>query len=226
MESYPANEFPGIFLGENMSNPTLYSSNSDFSISFFQTKDTLSDPEDYRSFLKNAIGRFRKSITYTNYKSYLMGLGLDRCQMLGNITSEMATVEMHHNIITIFDIALIISEHILNTYGQICTFDLAELIRQEHINNHIPLVFLSKTAHQLYHNTDELYISPSMTFGDWWSLLERYHTGITEGIAFKIIFYLNQAIHEGNEADDHNLFKLRDQLMYWMTDNIKFRYAV
>ena len=109
-------------------NPTWQSPNSPFEISFAQTRESLMDIEVFKSFLDNAISRFRHSRTYKHYKAHLMEMGLNRCQFQGNIKSdidqEMATIEMHHNILTIFDVALIITEHMLNVQGATTTFDL------------------------------------------------------------------------------------------------------
>ena len=217
------NEFPDICLTNETLNPTLISPNQEFSISFYQTKETLQDPEIYRNFLKNAIGTFRRSATYTHYKAYLCNLGLDRCQMMGNINSEMATIEMHHNMLTIYDIAIIISEHILNTYGKISTFDLVELLGQEHKNNRIQIVMLSLTAHQLYHNDDDFFIHPSMCIGDWTKFLELYQYGITQDIAFKILFYLKKAIELGG-SDDNGLLNVRDRIIDWSDRNVQLFY--
>ena len=96
-----------------------------------------------------------------------MDLGLDRCQFHSALKSsenkeeKMVDLEMHHAILTIFDIALIITEHVLNTTGYITTFDLIHILKWVHKNNMVGVVMLSKTAHQLYHNTNEFFIITS-----------------------------------------------------------------
>ena len=217
------NGIPDIELyGEN--NPTIYSPNSPYEISFYQTKQTLTENvEDYSDFLHNAISRFRKSRTYKHYKGYLIGLGLDRCQFHGNITDQMATIEMHHNMLTIFDIALILTEYMLNTYGYITTYDLVYLLKQEHKNNRIPLVMLSLTPHQLYHNDDDFYIDPKMGFGKWWEFLEMYKEGITLDIAYKIIKILDTSIKKDGSSDDNNLLNIREKILDWSQYN-EFKY--
>ena len=153
-----------------------------------------------------------------------MGIGADHCQFHGNITDEMATLEMHHSMITIYDIAIIITEHVLNTYGKITTFDLAQLLRQEHTNHRVQLVMLSLTPHQLYHNTEDFFIHPDMSITkDWWEFLEKYHTGITQDIAFKILFYLKRAIDEGG-SNDKGLLELRSRVLDWSQSNIQLNY--
>ena len=202
------NEFPGIiYYGDK--NPALSSPNSLYDIEFYMTKESLLDVDVYKQFLDNAISRFRKTGEYKQYKSYLMSLGLDKCQIFGNIDDEMATVEMHHNFLTIHDIALLITEHVLATVGMISTFDLVQLLIIEHQSNNIPIVMLSKTAHEAYHANKDSFIPPNMTFGKWWELLYRYRFGITIDIAKKVIIFIQRYLNE----NDCMSIKLRDDIM-------------
>ena len=186
------NMYPNIIQYSDK-NPAVRSPYASTDLFFYQTKETLSDIDTYRNFLKNAESRFRASKEYKAYKSYLIeDMGINRCQIFGNINIEDADIELHHNILNLFDICLLISSHIINTIGIITTFDLVELLIQEHYNNRVGITFLSKTAHQIYTNDPEGYIPPEMTFGKWWELLSIYKYGITYEIASKIINYLNK----------------------------------
>lgn len=148
-------------------NPIVRSPYAITDLMFYQTRETLQDIDIFRNFLKNAERRFRASKEYKAYKSYLIEyLGIDRCQIFGNITMEDADIELHHNVLGLFDIALLITLHTVNTIGIITTFDLIQLLIQEHYNNRVGVTFLSKTAHQQYTNDPNAYIPPEMTFGD------------------------------------------------------------
>jgi hypothetical protein len=87
------NPIPGIDSFDENMNPVISSPNSEYAIPFYQTRDTLTDVDVYRRFLKNVEKRFRSSATYTNYKSFIMELGFDHCQIHGYINSSMATLE-------------------------------------------------------------------------------------------------------------------------------------
>lgn len=172
-------------------NPAIHSPSAPYDIYFYQTKESLTDPEVYRNFIKNAETRFRRSQDYKIYKSYLMDLGFDHCQVMGNIESDQGVdIELHHNILTLFDDCILISEHVLNTVGYISTFDLIQLLINEHKQNRIPCCFLSVTAHQMFTSDSESYIPPNMTFGKWWEFLAKYKYGITYDIAQKINKYI------------------------------------
>lgn len=206
----------GIIVSDMDNNPTLSSENSELSISFYQTRESLYSPELYSKFIKNAVKRFRSSPTYTNYKHTLIESGFDCCAIQSNLTAEHCTIEMHHNILTIFDLTFIICEHLLNTVGKVSTFDLVRILKAEHCNNQIPLVMLTVTGHELNHDNDEFFIHPDITFGDWISFLNRYNRGITPELAGKLIRYLNRAESEGGSTDG-GLLKLRDHIYDWST---------
>ena len=186
------NYFPSI-INYDIHNPVVRSPYAANDLYFYQTKDTLMDVDVFRNFLKNAESRFRACKEYKAYKSYLIEqLGINRCQILGNITTEDADVELHHNILGLFDICLLITSHIINTVGIISTFDLVQMLIEEHKANRVGITFLSSTVHQVYTNSYDSYIPPEMTFGKWWELLERYKYGITYDIASKVIKYINR----------------------------------
>lgn len=201
----------GVDVSFDFNNPTLTSLNSPFQLQFAQDAESLLDIEFYKSLITNAVSAFRKSRVYKQYKSYLISLGLDYCQFHANINSEMATIEMHHNMITIFDIAVIIAEHKIKMGEFITTFDLVKELEKVHTENKVQLVMLSLTAHQLYHNTDDFFIHPDMCFGDWMSFLYEYRYGITRDIAYKILFYIKDALKQGTSNDGEYL-KLRDAI--------------
>lgn len=157
---------------------------------FYQDKDSITDFDQFEKFIKHSVSQFRKSDEYKAYKSILMNNGLNKCQIYGNIDNEMASIEMHHNILTIYDDAMIIALHVINTYGMINSFMLIQLLIQAHYDNIIPVTMLSETAHQYYHSYNG-YLPPNMIHGNWWEFLSNYRYGITLPIAKKIINYLN-----------------------------------
>ena len=105
----------------------------------------------------------------------------------------MASLEMHHCMLNIFDIAIMITENALNTVGFITEFQLVKLIKQEHINNRVPVVMLCKSCHQKYH----------------------HKAGMTGEIMEKIIRYLNRGLGEKFQyrlEDRDRLLALRDNI--------------
>lgn len=214
-------DIPGISVEYDDSyNPMVISPNAPYGITFYMTRETLLDVEVYKNFLDNAIAGFRHSNAYTLVKSDLMEQGLDHCQIMSNITEEEVGakgLEMHHNFLTIFDIALLITEHVINTVGIISTFDLMYLLEVEHREHRVPLVMLSETVHQMYHNNEDLIIPASMTTGNWLELLQRYSKGITLRIAEKVSNFINESINneDQNSSTIKELLAVRDYAESW-----------
>lgn len=205
----------------NQFNPTLYSPYGDESISLYKTKETF-DVEIVRSFVRNCMKRFRSSVTYTNYKSYLMQLGLDRCQVLG-IDSSMATLEMHHNFLKLDDITLMITNHILNTVGMVNTFMVVKELKRVHTENKVPIVMTSKTIHQLHHANKDFVLPSKLCFGFWTELIREFYKGLTLDISYKIIHFIDESITYSNdsykELPDHELLTVRNELKKWSEYN-------
>ena len=218
------NPIPDIYFFENLGNPTLRSPNSPYEISFHQTRASLNNPELYEDFLKNCISRFRKSLTYKNYKSFLYDIGLDHSQIHGNISSEMASLEMHHNILTVFDIAFIITEWFINTRGFVNTFDVITTLKKVHTNHRVSLIMLDETTHQVYHDDPMFFIDPKMCTPGWLLFLEEFKEGITKNIAFKIINYIDEAMMQVT-SNDNGLLDLREHVINWSDRNQYTYYA-
>lgn len=217
MDAY--NPLPGIEQISVNQNPGIYSPDSTYAIFFYETKESLMDPESYRAFLKNCERRIRQSPAYSNYKGHLMGLGLDHCQVHGYINGDMATLEMHHCILTLFDIVLMVTEHFLNTTGYVSTFDVVQAVKDEHKQNNIAIVMLTKTPHQLYHNDRSFFIHPDMCVGNWGYLIEKYRDGLTQDLAFKLLYYIKKSLETG-VSDDGGLLKLRETILDWSSRNV------
>jgi hypothetical protein len=194
--------------------PTLWFNCAEYPLPFYQTRESLADIDRYKAFINNCTHRFRSSRSYKNYKAYLMSLGMNKSQLVGNIEDGMSNIEMHHNFLTIFDITILISQHILNTVGKCTTFDIISLLIQEHRSNNIPIVMLDETSHQMFHDNPDFYIPISMTFGQWWNLLMKYRYGITIDIAYKVIKYIRNC-QSNNELTDISFYKLEDTIKSW-----------
>ena len=212
MEFNPFPDVNSIYDGNNL---YISSPHSTYAIPFYATRESLMDTENYRAFLKNVESRFRHSEFYKGYKSHIYNY-MDHSQVHANINAEMANLEMHHAIITLFDIALMITEYYLNIYGYVTTFDVVQTIKDEHRQNNIPLVMLDETSHQVYHpNSGVFVLHPDMCISKRWPLfLEKYKSGITQDLAFKILYYLKRSIDAGH-SDDQGLLELRDKIRDW-----------
>lgn len=215
------NNFPDIQSINYGGNPTIVSPNAEHYISLRQTRETLEDVDTYTSFVKSAVSLFRGSPFYNAYKAHLCDLGLNRCQYLSNLPTQgpddkkaPVTIEMNHVILTIFDIALIITEHVIRTYGSISTPELVLLIQQEHAEHRIPIVMMSKSVHEAYHSDPMFFVHPNLVFGKWWEFLQKYSLGIMPDTAAKIKYYIDKS-EEMTHSTDNGLLKIADDVLEW-----------
>lgn len=218
------NSFPDIKNINISGNPTLITPNKEDMISL---RFTFADSEDvdlYVKFIRNAVKLFRSTEYYKIYKAHLIQLGLDRCQILGNLPVDTddkntsVTIEMNHVIITIFDIAYMICETVLKTYGSITTFELVGLLIKEHAEHRVPLVMMCKSVHQAYHADPLFFVHPKQVFGYWWELVYKYKLGISPQIASKIVYYCKKC-KEVSATNANGLLQVAQDVQEWGSYN-------
>ena len=93
-----------------------------------------------------------------------------------------------------------------------------------HKENEIPIVMLSKTAHQMYHNGDGVILPARMCYGYWFDLLKRYNKGITLNLAQKIMLFIQRSIdfEQENQFDNNcsnTMLVVRDNVERWSKYN-------
>lgn len=201
-------------------NPTISCPESLYNIHFFFTDDDSHNVEDYKSMIVNAVSIFRSSRLYKMYKGFLIDLGLDQCQLLPGVNVDIGDkgdnfVEMHHNFLTIFDVAILIAGHKLENEGYISTFDLVHELKEVHRSSMVPIVMLSKTPHQMFHANEDFMLPAQITFGFWQELLNNYKDGLTEEIMRKVTIFLQRSQeYQQTHADFTNsLLELREEGM-------------
>lgn len=177
-----------------------------FTVKYFKDKTDFYEPRYYIQFIKNIEKEVRNSDEYKAYINYLKTeIGLDYCSVFGNITDEKATIEMHHGpIFTLFDIVSIILEWYIMNGKEVSTFEIAKVVLQEHFDNHVQVVMLSKTAHQAVH-AGKIFISPKQAFGDINPFIDKYMSAMTQ----EQIDTYNQYVElsENNNTTDNGLLK-------------------
>lgn len=173
--------------------------------------DFFNDPEYFQRFIKNVESLFRRSHPFYNYyKSYLINdIGLDRCQVNSNISVNVADLEMHHTLLTLYDIVFLITKYHLRVNGFVDTHIVLRDLIDAHKNNIVPIVMLTTTNHELYHK-DNLFIPLNLIFGNFSELILKYKEGITFPIINKIKRYLDIT---GVDINNDEALKLNDAIL-------------
>ena len=139
---------------------------------------------------------------------------MDHCQVLGNIALEDAVLEIHHGpLFTLFDICMVILNHQINLNDdKITTFNIANLVLEEHRLGHIQLVVLSSTVHQLI-DTGEIFINLNQAIGDIQKFIIKYKDGIDNTMIEKINAYID--LSKKYESTDNSILQLENKMVDW-----------
>jgi hypothetical protein len=198
---------------------TVSSSNELFDISFFSDRTSLRDIENFVRFVKACEWTVRKSDEYKNFKAQVIAKGLDRCQILGHISSDGSDdvdIEMHHGpLFTLFDYCAIVIDALLFRGEKVSTFRVGRLVLDEHFADHIQIVMLSKTVHQLV-DTGNMFIHFNQATGNISEFIKAYHEGLTPDRIEKINKYIE--LCDQFDTFDNGLLDLKNTITDWNYD--------
>lgn len=208
---------PNIEFSKPNKNPTIDSESSNYMLPFFKDTEYFTNLDNFVFFVKAVEKMVRSSQYYSRYVKYIKeDIGLNYCQVLSNIKVEEednTELEMHHGpILTLFDYVAIMLDHMLYNNKKISTFRLADKILQEHYDNHVQVVMISKTVHEEVHNGN-IFLNAKQAFGDINAFLSKYKDGISEDQKRKINRYI--ALCEEHDSFDKHTLQLKDNIKNW-----------
>jgi hypothetical protein len=130
-------------------------------------------------YIKNIESLVRSSIELRSLFKYLKDeLKLNECSILNGVTTNNASIELHHYPFTLFDIVDIVSKKRRLRDEDLNPISVSEEVVKIHYKKMIGLVALSKTAHELAHSGN-LLIKPEQIFGNVKLFMEEYNCGLS-----------------------------------------------
>ena len=211
-------DIPNIDFKKPVKNPTIDSDTSLYTLPFYKDVEYFSNLDNFVGFIKATESLVRTSKYYSRYIKYLKEeVGLNFCQVLSNIKQEDETsnvdIEMHHGpILTLFDYISIVIDHMIYNNMNVNTFKVADIILEEHFNNNVQVVMLSKTGHEEVH-MNNVFISTKQAFGDLNAFITKYKDGISDEQIVKINKYIEMS--EKYDSYDKGILDLRDKIRSW-----------
>lgn len=153
--------------------------------------------KDKIKFIKTTERLIRSSMEYRDYISFLKeNIGLDSCLFFQKITagskSKKVKIELHHEPLTLFDIVNIVLTKYQEEGLEIDALDISDEVMDIHYRNLVGLVPLSKTAHEMVHNSTKLFVPINMCYGNYSEFLKEYDSYISDEIYDKIERKINQ----------------------------------
>lgn len=138
-------------------------------------------------YIKRVEKIIRSSQEYRDYIQFLKEhLDLNKCIFFQNVTSEKGTgkrgrvsIELHHEPFTLYDYVSVVVARFEEEGLPLNDLLIADEVLELHYANQVGLVPLSKTMHQVIHNSDKLLIPLNMVYGNYSEFLDKYDQYIT-----------------------------------------------
>lgn len=211
---------PGIIFDKTETpHPTVDSDNAHFYLEFDKSDDFFSYYDNEVAFYKGVEKLVRKhpfiKKTYPKYLKEIVGLNV--CEIMPGIEADdknKVSIEMHHGpILTLFDTVEIVTKH-MRAHGvkNINTFSVAKEVVEQHRQNNVRVVFLSKSAHRKLHD-EGIYLNYNQGFGDTLNFLELFKDGVDKDMKMKINEYIGWSLD--HDSTDSDIFKVADTMREW-----------
>lgn len=143
----------------------------------------ISDTKKKRRFINQVKRAVRSSIEYRDYIQFLKEhMDMDSCAFFNMVTSntqnnnenKKVKIEIHHEPLTLDDIVSVVLEKQIQGGEEINALYVAEEVMELHYRNMVGLIPLSKTIHELVHNTDKVPIPLYMCYGAYADFFKEY----------------------------------------------------
>lgn len=150
----------------------------------------LTNDKEKHKFICRVEKLIRSSMEYRDYMQFLKdNVGLDSCtffQSIGGNKKSRVSIEMHHEPFTLYDYVAVVLEKFINEGLPINDLNIADEVMLIHYENKVGLVPLSKTMHQVIHNSTKLIVPLNMVYGKYSDFLEEYEPYIDESLYDKL----------------------------------------
>lgn len=156
----------------------------------------LNTDKDKIKFIKRIEQLVRSSMEYRDYIAYLKEyVDMKHCAFFNNVENEQGSkvrIEIHHEPLTLFDIVKTVINKFIEESIPLNDLYIADEVIELHYTNKVGLIPLSKSVHQIVHNSNEILIPLNLIYGEYRDFLEEYNDYLDEDILDKIEMKINQ----------------------------------
>lgn len=139
---------------------------------------TYKNSRDKDKLIKRIERYIRSSMEYRDYVAFLReNIGMDACAFFSNISKsngKHVRIEVHHEPLRLYDLVAIVLEKYEQQAIPLNDLMISEEVMKIHYKNQVGLIPLSKTIHQVIHNSDKLVIPAYMIYGDYNQFVKEY----------------------------------------------------
>ena len=184
---------------------------------------SISTDKEKERFIKRIERIVRKSGEYRDYIQFLrQNLDMDSCAFFNNVTKKTNSkirIEVHHEPLTLYDIVKILTEKYLQTGEEIDDLLIAEEVTRIHYTNQVGLIPLSKTLHEVVHNSNKLTIPMYMISGNFMAFLRENEEYWQEDKA--IVKKLELLFTRTKEINESSFDVLKEKFVYLKVDGFE-----
>ena len=136
----------------------------------------LNTDKDKVKFIKRCEKVIRSSMEYRDYITYLKeNVDMANCaffNMISSKDSKRTKIEIHHEPFTLYDYVEVVVDRFIGEGLPLNDLMIADEVMELHYNNLVGLIPLSKTIHEVVHNSTKIFIPLNMVYGDYSSFLD------------------------------------------------------
>lgn len=156
----------------------------------------LNTDKEKEKFIKRCEQLIRSSLEYRDYIAYLKeNVNMSKCAFFQNVENGQGArvrIEIHHEPLTLFDIVSVVLNKYLEEGIPINDLYIADEVMDLHYRNMVGLIPLSKSLHQIVHNSNEILIPLNLVFGNYRDFIHEYEDYLDENIINKIERKINE----------------------------------
>ena len=156
----------------------------------------LNTEKDKEKYIKRIEKVIRSSMEYKDYIQYLRDyVDMSHCAFFNNVENSQGTrvrIEIHHEPLTLFDIVKTVLHKYIEEGIPLNDLYIADEVMDLHYRNLVGLIPLSKSMHQIVHNSNEIVIPLNLVYGEYKEFLNEYNDYLDEAILDKIEMKINE----------------------------------
>jgi hypothetical protein len=204
---------------------------SNIEVAIFENPGEFEFSENYETdtektaLVKKIEALVRTSMEYSDYISFLRtNVGMDSCAFFNNVSksnNKKIRIEVHHTPLTLFDITKLVLDKAIDEGEEINALLIAEKVTRIHYMNQVGLIPLSKTLHEVVHNSDKLVIPMYMIYGDYRTFLKEYEDQLEKKENQGIYKKIEDMLTRTKELNEHSFDVLQEKFTYIKVDGFE-----
>ena len=156
----------------------------------------LNTERDKEKFIKRIEKVVRSSMEYRDYIAFLKEyIDMNHCAFFTNVENGQGSrvrIEIHHEPLTLFDIVKVVVNKHIEEGIPLNDLYISDEVMNLHYTNQVGLIPLSKSIHQIIHNSNEIIIPIKLVFGDYKKFLDEYSDYVDDDILDKLERKINE----------------------------------